>query len=147
MGTCYVPEDLRRYFSGRWRIDRLAEDRRAGAAYRMIGTGAFQGDGGTLAYQEAVAWSVDGRRFTASRGYRYLFDAQTPAAAQVRFDDGRPFHALDLADGTAEVTHDCPPDRYDGFYRLLDADRFRVRWVVTGPRKDLVLSTLFVRVA
>ena len=76
---------------------------------------------------------------------RYLLADFAGAAREVRFDDGRPFHALDLSAGTCPVRHDCPPDVYDGAYRVLDADRFTVRWTVTGPRKDSVLETTFTR--
>jgi len=144
----FVPSDLPAYLHGAWRIDRLVEDRLAGATHRMHGNGAFQPDGAELAYSEAVSWTLDGQMLTGERAYRYAFPAPqaAPRHAEVRFADGRLFHTLDVEDGHCEVAHDCPPDRYDGLYVLLDDDRFRVRWTVVGPRKDLVLSTLYSRV-
>lgn len=142
----YIPDDLRRYLAGRWRVERLAEDRRSDARHRMTGTVDFTPDGDALAYHEAVTWTLDGQTFNAERRYRYAFpDPAAPLTAEVSFPDGAPFHALDLAQGACTVAHACPPDRYDGHYRLLDRDRFQLRWCVTGPRKDLILTTLFQR--
>lgn len=144
MSQAYVPRDLRRYFEGDWRIDRLAEDRRAGTTHRMRGTARFVPSEQGLRYDERVVWQPPGgAEHVGERSYIWV--PTGPHRAELRFPDGRAFHGLDLAHGAAEVTHDCPPDRYAGLYRVLDSDRFRVRWGVTGPRKDLVLSTLFVR--
>jgi hypothetical protein len=144
MSQAYVPHDLRRYFEGDWQLDRLAEDRRASTTHRMRGTAHFAPTERGLRYDEEVVWQPPGGPERAgARSYVWVLSA--PLCAELRFPDGRAFHDLDLCRGTAEVTHACPPDRYDGRYCLLDADRFRVRWVVTGPRKGLVLSTLCVR--
>jgi hypothetical protein len=140
--------DLRTYFRGRWAIDRRIDDRRAGQQHTMRGTGVFQPDGSdpaALLYDEEVVWQPADWPLTATR--RYLVAEIAGARAQVRFADGRPFHALDLSTGRCAVAHDCPPDVYDGTYRVLDADRFRVRWTVTGPRKDSVLVTSYSRLA
>jgi uncharacterized protein DUF6314 len=63
----------------------------------------------------------------------------------VSFDDGRPFHALDLAGGACAVEHVCGDDRYAGEYRLIDAGTLAVRWRVTGPGKDLEITTTYRR--
>jgi hypothetical protein len=55
---------------------------------------------------------------------------------EVRFDDGRPFHALDLSSGVCSAVHPCGEDHYEGEYRILGEDAFEVRWQVRGPRKD-----------
>ena len=138
--------NLRAFFEGRWEIVRQINDRRAGTQHVMHGTGRFRPAAGapaTLVYDEEVVWQPGGQTMTGTR--RYLLADLRGARAEVRFDDGRPFHALDLAAGTCPVRHECPPDVYDGAYRILDADRFTVRWTVTGPRKDSVLQTTFAR--
>ncbi len=147
-GHAYIPDNLPSYLEGQWAIDRLAEDRMSAAAHRMEGEGRFDPDGPELAYAEWVAWTLQGQPLNGERAYRYAFPAPNaaPLHAEVRFPDGRLFHRLDMDAGTCEVAHDCPPDRYDGLYHIIDGDHFRVRWTVVGPRKDLVLSTLYTRV-
>jgi hypothetical protein len=145
MPEAYVPRDLCSYFEGDWRIDRLAEDRCAGITYRLGGTARFVPTPDGLDYAERVVWQLcGGPQNAGTRSYQWILTGTY--SAELRFPDGRRFHALDLAGGCAEVVHDCPPDRYDGLYRLRDAHGFRVRWVVSGPRKDLVLSTLCTRI-
>ena len=61
----------------------------------------------------------------------------------VAFEDGRPFHALDLEGGPVE--HQCGEDRYSGEYRLRGRDTLDVHWRVTGPRKDLEIATTYRR--
>ena len=46
----------------------------------------------------------------------------------------------------AHVAHDCAPDRYEGRYRVLDADRWVLSWRVVGPRKRQLISSRFVRI-
>jgi hypothetical protein len=140
--------DLRAFFEGRWEIVRRIDDRRAGTQHVMQGSGCFQPAASapaTLVYDEAVVWQPAGQTMTGTR--RYLIADIAGAAARVLFDDGRLFHALDLSAGACPVHHHCPPDLYAGSYRVLDRNRFIVRWAVTGPRKDSVLVTTFTRMS
>ena len=81
--------------------------------------------------------------------------AAEPAAgdsASVYFPDGRFFHAVALpppaaaGEREARFTHQCDPDTYEGSLAL-DAGgaRMRLRWRVTGPRKDSTIETHFVK--
>jgi hypothetical protein len=79
----------------------------------------------------------------ALQSYRYAFPE--PGRAAVHFRDGRFFHDLDLTAGRWTVTHLCNPDRYDGEFTVLDADRWRIVWRVSGPRKDLTLDSSYRR--
>ncbi len=74
-----------------------------------------------------------------------LFRAIDGGAAEVCFEDGAPFHRVDLSHGAAHVRHDCAPDRYEGRYRVLGQDRWTLGWRVTGPRKRQLIASLFIR--
>ena len=63
----------------------------------------------------------------------------------MRFADGRPFHELDLGDGLWSAGHCCGADVYRGRFRALGPDLWWARWIVTGPRKDQALESLFSR--
>ena len=63
----------------------------------------------------------------------------------VEFEDGRPFHPLDLSGGACAVEHLCGEDRYAGEYVVLGPDALRVAWLVTGPRKRQVIESLYRR--
>ena len=77
---------------------------------------------------------------------RYLVRLRGAGAAEVCFEDGRPFHRLDLTHGLARVRHDCAPDRYEGRYRVLGPDCWILSWRVTGPRKRQRITSRFDRV-
>lgn len=101
-------------------------------------------DGG-LSYRESGHLAFADYRGPAERVYRFRFPG--PGRAQVFFADGRFFHALDLSGGADNVEHRCGDDLYRGRYALEDAQRWTLRWRVTGPRKDLLLATRYLRFA
>ena len=125
---------------GTWSVRRALRDRRSGQTGAFTGTAAFEPDGAGL------RWTEEGLvQFGAHAGPARRRLAIVPAGDgwQVRFADGRPFHALDLEGGPVE--HACGADRYAGAYRLRDPDTLEVRWRVTGPRKDLEIATTYRR--
>lgn len=61
----------------------------------------------------------------------------------MRFDDGRPFHPLDLRAGRADVEHLCGSDTYRGTYVVAGAEAFSTRWRVTGPGRDDAIVTAY----
>ncbi len=79
----------------------------------------------------------------AERVYRDGFPA--PGRAEVAFEDGRPFHDLDLSHGRWSVAHRCRDDLYRGSFEIEGRDRWTVVWRVSGPRKDQVLRSRYDR--
>lgn len=138
-------DDLKGYLAGTWTLTRSAVDRRAGTRHEMRGHAVFAPEDDGLLYRENVCWEAAGRTFDGYRVYRFTFPE--PAQAVVCFEDGQFFHTLDLTEGVDRIGHDCPPDRYIGSYRALDAARYQVSWRVKGPRKDLLLLTVYRRMA
>ncbi len=78
---------------------------------------------------------------------RYRFHVERPGTAIVCFEGGEPFHPLNLETGLAHVRHDCPPDHYEGRYRVLTPACWLLSWQVTGPRKDHRITSRFTRSA
>jgi hypothetical protein len=135
--------DLIALLSGRWSVDRRLVDRRRGGEGEFTGTASFEPDG------DRLRWTEHGRmRFGGHDGpaTRRLVIAGGPDGWTVEFDDGRPFHPLDLATGACTVEHHCGDDRYAGEYRLLGAGALAVRWHVTGPGKDQEIHTTYRRI-
>jgi hypothetical protein len=64
---------------------------------------------------------------------------------EVSFEDGRPFHRLQLAGGRGAAEHVCGADVYRGAYELTGPDAFTVTWRVTGPRKDDLIESDYRR--
>lgn len=126
-----MPEDIAE-FAGPWRLEKRITDRR-GPGGRFSGTARLTPQaGGLWRYAEAGRLALGaGPDLPAER--RYLWRAAAGGAA-IAFEDGRPFHLLPFAGGTA--VHDCPPDRYDVAYDFAGWPQlWTARWQVTGPRK------------
>ena len=96
-----------------------------------------------LTYEEQGTLAMGNYRGEATR--RYRFTSCEGARADILFDDGAPFHTLDLATGYADVVHHCGDDLYEGRYELRSADQWTLDWRVTGPRKALSISTQYAR--
>jgi Family of unknown function (DUF6314) len=77
--------------------------------------------------------------------YRTLTIVPTPDGHDVRFDDGRPFHHLDLSTGHTEVVHLCGPDRYHGTYACRGPGELHICWRVTGPDRDDEITSHYLR--
>jgi Family of unknown function (DUF6314) len=137
--------DVLEHLAGRWRVERSVRDLASGEAGRFEGTTVFSPlDGGGLLHEESGTFTWRGVARPATRTLRFL-PGPTPGTADVRFEDGRPFHALDLTSGRYVAGHPCAADLYRGEFTVQDADRWRTVWRVGGPAKDLVLPTDYVR--
>lgn len=138
--TTVAANALPAWLAGEWDVDRDI-DRGRGA---FTGTATF---GETPESDGSVRWHESGTmRLDAFTGAttRTLF-LHPGEPWEVRFDDGLPFHPLDLSTGRAEVEHLCGPDVYRGEFELVGDDEFLVRWVVTGPGRDDVIVSRYRR--
>lgn len=135
--------DLRAYLEGEWSIRRTVADRRQAARGTFNGRGTFSPRGGGLLYREEGNLNLGGVETSAYRSYTYHFTHAH--RAEVRFDDGRLFHRLDLSAGTFEAEHVCGDDTYRGAFVSYGPNQWRVRWRVSGPCKDQALDSLYIR--
>ena len=144
--TLTLPDSagLAGWLRGEWIVNRVIND----------GAGRFEGRACFAPAAEspaAIVWHERGRlRLGAHDGPAERTLRIEPTAGggwEVRFADGRPFHALDLEDGKCEPTHLCGADVYRGRYRLENHDRFMVTWWITGPHKDDVIESVYDRAA
>ncbi|MER5476414.1 DUF6314 family protein [Streptomyces sp. NPDC002734] len=146
--------DLWAYLPGTWRTGRTVRDLATGDEGRFRGTTVFEpspGPEGGLVQREDGDFVWQGVSRPAGRTLRLLPGRLLPgsgaASADVRFADGREFHALDLSTGRFVAPHPCAADLYEGEFTVLDEDRWRTVWRVRGPAKDLVLTTEYAREA
>lgn len=137
------PRGIEAYLTGPWSYLRQLDDRRLGTQGSLIGIGRFRPAEDGLTYDERGHMAFAGIDTIATRRYRYSFP--TAHRAQVCFDDGRAFHMMDLTDGQDRFRHHCAPDLYEGHCLLLTKTDWRLEWRVTGPRKDLWLTTHYRR--
>jgi hypothetical protein len=135
--------DLIALLGGRWSVQRSLVDLRSGREGDFTGTASFERRGGCLRWAETGRMRFGGHEGPAERR---LSIVQGPDGWTVEFEDGRPFHPLDLATGACTVEHRCGDDLYAGEYRLLGPDALDVRWRVTGPRKDQEIHTAYRRI-
>ena len=129
-----------------WRLERDLLDRSDGTRGTFTGVVLFTptDDGGLDLHEEGtMRWPA----FTgpASRDY-LLKPAARPDALDVFFPDGRPFHRMGFAPDASRDAHWCDPDTYRVSYTRLGPDHFSYSWDVTGPRKDLLLTSHLTRI-
>lgn len=130
--------DLEHWLRGRWTVDRAINGRPSA----FTGTAEFTVEGEGLRWDERGRLVLDAYDGPASRT---LHLAPGAGAYEVRFDDGRPFHALDLASGRCEAEHLCGEDVYRGEYVVAGDDALVVTWRIEGPAKDELIETRYER--
>jgi hypothetical protein len=132
---------LSAYLPGAWSVTRVIN----GGADGFTGSACFEPDGGGgMCWRERGRLRLGGYDGEARRTYLIVPDGD---AWLVRFDDGRPFHSLQLSGGRAEAEHLCGPDVYRGVYELRDEDSFTVVWTVSGPGRADTISSVYRRAA
>jgi hypothetical protein len=115
---------------GTWDLRRRLVDRVAGIAGSVSGTLTLREVGDGLEWFERGLFRWDRHEVPVTR--RYLL-RDTADGWWVQFDDGRPFHPWTPG---VVVEHPCRADVYRGVVDVQGADRWRVLWDVTGPRKE-----------
>ena len=135
--------DLRAFLAGPWRLERALEDRRLGHTGTLRGIAEFVADGDELLYRERGELTIEGYTGPTTRAYRFRFPE--PHRAEVCFEDGRPFHDLDLSRGVWQAVHHCEDDLYRGTFRVLGPDAWEAAWRIAGPRKDQTLVGTYRR--
>jgi hypothetical protein len=130
------------WFRGCWRIARLVTDSFGQATAAFAGTCRFAPDGAGLVCEETGILRHAGERFPATRVTLWRFPGG--GRIDVRFADGRPFHAFSV--DRPEGEHLCGRDRYRVRYDFGD-DWFISQWGVLGPAKDYVMTTRYRRLA
>jgi Family of unknown function (DUF6314) len=123
------------FLVGRWTVRRRLTDLESGVEGGFVGSAEFAADGTWTETGRLRLGAYDGE---ARRVLRIVDGA-------VEFEDGRPFHRLDLSGGACAVEHLCGDDRYAGEYAVLGPDELRVVWFVTGPRKRQQIETGYRR--
>ncbi|CAM5478526.1 hypothetical protein GCM10010329_30010 [Streptomyces spiroverticillatus] len=138
--------DAAAYLAGGWSVERGVRDLALGVEGRFVGTADFregEGSGGVLSHEEEGRLDWDGRTFPSSRTLRLC--PRGDGTAEVEFADGRPFHDLDLREGSWHAVHPCAADRYEGTFTVRSADEWHLEWRVTGPAKDQSLRSVYRR--
>ncbi|HUF87626.1 MAG TPA: DUF6314 family protein [Thermohalobaculum sp.] len=128
------------WFRGRWRMARLVAGPGGEVTAAFAGTCRFAPDGEGLVCEESGILRHRSGRYRAGRVTLWRFAGA--GRVEVRFADGRPFHAFSAE--RPETEHRCGADRYRVAYAF-DADRWLSRWLVCGPAKDFVMTTRYRR--
>lgn len=136
-------EDPLYFFSGAWAFLRRVEDKRQRLEGSQLGEARFMPDGDGLRYRESGQLALGDHRGTGHRSYLYRFPGN--GQVEILFESGDFFLALDLSDGSGTAEHLCERDRYRARFIVEDSYRWRNDWIVSGPRKDYVLTTWYLR--
>ncbi|GGE34418.1 hypothetical protein GCM10007276_09750 [Agaricicola taiwanensis] len=131
--------------AGRWQLEREISGN-----ISMEGGAVFSphGDGALLYHEEVRLHLADGQELDGSR--RYFF-RQAGNGFDVLFDERVPrlFHHVELSAAGAELRggaiHYCGADVYESIYDFKPGGSFRVRHMVSGPRKDYLIDTRYRR--
>ncbi|MBW4021832.1 MAG: hypothetical protein HIU92_01620 [Proteobacteria bacterium] len=138
-----LPAPIGIYLRGDWVLRRRIRDLTSCQTGRLRGAANFSPLGEALLFTEHGRLALAQSEMEARQSYRFVIGG--PAAFDVLFADGRPFHQAVFASRTAWTAHDCAPDTYRGRYRILGPNRWSLGWRITGPRKNLVVISIFSR--
>jgi hypothetical protein len=131
--------------AGQWSVGRHLLDRSAGTHGTFTGVVRFavtDDDGLVFREEGTMRWPT----FTGPASREYLLrPADTHDALDVFFADGRPFHRMSFTPDANLDQHWCDPDTYRVAYTYQGPDAFSYTWDVSGPRKDLLLTSVVQR--
>ncbi|MDQ1731770.1 MAG: hypothetical protein QOK10_1929 [Pseudonocardiales bacterium] len=125
------PHDL----LGSWRLDRTIDDRLNSQRGCVHGTLTLTGADDSIDWFESGVMTWSGQPLAASRRLRIVRDG---AGWLVTFFDGKAFHPWSC---DAWVHHQCGADLYRGRIAVLDPERIRTVWQVSGPAKEHTITT------
>jgi hypothetical protein len=132
-------------FAGDWSFLRIIAEPDRTETGRVAGLVRFRaGEGGLICDEQGEMRLAGVQPMQATR--RTIW-REAEGMIEVRFGDGRPFHAFDPAAVWAEARHDCTPDLYRVVYDFGAFPDWRSIWRVTGPKKDYVMTTAHRRAA
>jgi hypothetical protein len=125
---------------GVWQLKRRLVDRHEGKFGYVSGWLELTFVGGVVHWLELGELAWGGQVYEVTRELHIVRDGD---GWEVRFTDGRPFHAWRPG---AVVDHPCGADLYRGLV-VVDPNRTRLRvlWDVTGPSKNQRIITRCVR--
>ncbi|BBE23749.1 hypothetical protein MN0502_26320 [Arthrobacter sp. MN05-02] len=131
------------FLTGSWHTERCLLDRAGDLTGTFTGTTAFIPDDDGLRWEEEgiVTWP----QFRGPAVRTYLVRRGLDGSALVHFPDGRLLCRLDLSSGRAYDEHACTPDTYRVRFTATSATTVEYSWDVTGPAKDLLLTTVLTR--
>ena len=132
-------------FSGEWELTKEIQDYTGQSSGKFSGAARFTNhDDHTALYHEGGTLELTtGQSMRAERRYRWLQESNGKVA--VLFEDGRPFHLVDLNESSPSGHHFCDPDTYQVEYDFSDWPNWKSTWRVTGPRKDYIMHSEFRR--
>lgn len=138
--------DPRAFLPGVWQIDRQVHDARARQDGTYVGTATFLHEADGLSWTERGELRMGTFVGVATRVMHVVPGRYGSVAPwEVRFDDGRPFHPLDLRGGACPVDHPCGEDHYAGWVRIEHEGLMVVSWRVVGPAKDHTILSRYTR--
>jgi hypothetical protein len=128
-------------FEGAWVLERrINHDNAPDAQFR--GSARFRSHGEGLVYEEKGLLKVDGHRAVSAQR-SHLWRTGEGGVIEVLFEDGRPFHVIDLR--SPSDTHFCDPDTYEVAYRFGGWPDWICTWKVTGPKKAYQMVSTYRR--
>ena len=128
------------WFRGRWQMVRIIENVTEGVIGEFWGECDFEPDGLGLTCREEGVLRFRGVDYHSGRVSLWRFPGKEQI--EVRYEDGRPFHAFLLDDPKAE--HLCGQDLYRVSYDFAP-DTWLSVWEVSGPAKDYSMTTRYRR--
>ncbi|TDT74901.1 hypothetical protein BDE40_1620 [Litoreibacter halocynthiae] len=136
-------------FEGDWQLARIIEDRRNDIEGRLSGTANFTRVGPLELLYAEEGELVYGQQAAMLATRRYIwrgFEGEHAGKIAVEFEDGRPFHLIELDRLMPDDDHHCDPDFYHVSYDFSRWPQWESIWRVVGPSKDYRMISRFQRV-
>ena len=128
-------------FEGAWVLEKRIVHA-DGQKVEFRGSARFNPDGIGQVYEERGLMKMEGKRpMSAQR--RYLWRQVDRGLIELFFEDGRPFHVIDL--NAPQDTHWCDPDTYKVKYTFDYWPEWIATWDVKGPEKGYKMVSTYRR--